>query len=123
MFFCINREDFIRIEDSHLLDNYFQYIQIPDENYWINSMTLLKLDYVVDSDYIFSNWYDGSTQALNLNLVNRTKIDVYDINIRPFMNISQLEAYMHRVVNSKLLRKVLYELGDNTEFYHKINGN
>lgn len=123
MFFCINREDFIKIEDSKLLDTYFHCIQIPDENYWINSMTLLKLNYVVDPDYIFSNWYDGSTQALNINLINNAKINVYDINIRDFMNISHLESCMHRVVSSKLLRKVLYELGDNTEFYHTINGN
>ena len=38
MFFCVSRDDYIKIDDSRLLDNYFGHMEIPDENYWCNAI-------------------------------------------------------------------------------------
>lgn len=123
MFHCMHREDFIKIEDSRLLDNYFYCIDIPDENYWCNSMILLNLKYQNDLNYMFSNWFIGSTQAINLNLVNDEEILLPNGGKRETMKLSKLKnkKFFSQLAACKLFRKVEYELNGNMSFYNELN--
>ena len=116
MFFCVSRDDYIKIDDSRLLDNYFGHIEILDENYWCNAMTVLGLEYINDRNYIFSNNSYSSSQALVFNFEDDQTL--YD---RHTLKRSQIKTYSENISKSKIIRKIPYELKYGLKLFKKLN--
>jgi len=66
MFFCIKKEDFIKINFRYFL-NKFENLNIPDEWFFINLMNEHRIKLLTNSKYIYVNRVNGETQAMNFD--------------------------------------------------------